>query len=81
MLEQMEHTWTWLDVKLNQRLGQRGAEMTEYAIVLAVVAVLGAWFYGAANPSNNDNDSSKYKTFTKVLGRFWTFISEKLSSL
>lgn len=81
MLEHMEYTWTWLDVKLNQRLSQRGAEMVEYAIVLAVVAVLGAWFYSEANPSNNPNDVSKQKTFMKVLARFWAFISEKLSGL
>lgn len=81
MLEQMEYMKFWFRAKLNQRLGQCGAEMTEYAIVLAIVAVLGAWFYGADNPSNNDNDPSKYKTFMKVLARFWAFISEKLSGL
>lgn len=81
MLEYMEYTWTWLDVKLNQRLGQRGAEMVEYAIVLAVVAVLGVWFYGTTKEAAADASASKQKTFTKVLGRFWAFISEKLDGL
>ena len=43
MLEQIDYLSSWIKVKLTPRLGQRGAEMVEYAIVLAVVAVLGAW--------------------------------------
>lgn len=80
-MEQLEYTMAWLDVKLNQRLGQRGAEMVEYAIVLAGVAVLGAWFYSNVNPSNDPNNASKQKTFMNVLARFWSFINEKLGAL
>ena len=81
MLEQIDYLASWIEVKLAPRLGQRGAEMVEYAIVLAVVAVLGAWFYGNDAPNNSGNSQEKQKTFTRVLGRFWTFIGQKINSL
>ena len=81
MLEQIEYFSSWIEVKLAPRLGQRGAEMVEYAIVLAVIAVLGAWFYGNDAPNNSGNSQEKQRTFTRVLGRFWTFIGQKIGSL
>lgn len=36
---------TYLEVKLSNRLGQRGAEMVEYAIVLACICAVGVMFY------------------------------------
>ena len=81
MFEQMEYLFSWMQVKLTRRLGQRGAEMTEYAIVLAVIAVLGAWFYGTDAPNGSENSVAKSKTLTKVLARFWAFIAEKIGSL
>lgn len=81
MLEQIEYLSSWIEVKLAPRLGQRGAEMVEYAIVLAVVAVLGAWFYGNDAPNNSGNTPEKQRTFTKVLSKFWTFIGQKVGSL
>lgn len=81
MLEQIDYLSSWIEVKLAPRLGQRGAEMVEYAIVLAVVAVLGAWFYGNDAPNNSGNSEAKQKTFTKVLSKFWTFIGQKIGSL
>lgn len=81
MIEQIEYIYSWIDVKLNKHLSQRGAEMVEYAIALAGVAVLGAWFYSNVNPSNNPDDPSKQKTFMNVLARFWNFIDTKLNAL
>ena len=80
MLEQIEYLSSWIKVKLAPRLGQQGAEMVEYAIVLAVIAVLGAWFYGNDAPNNSGNSEAKQKTLTKILGRFWSFIGEKARS-
>ena len=77
MLEQIDYLSSWIEVKLAPRLGQRGAEMVEYAIVLAVVAVLGAWFYSNVGHEHSD---VKAKTFARILGRFWTFISGKADS-
>lgn len=81
MLEQIEYLSSWIKVKLTPRLGEKGAEMVEYAIVLAVVAVLGTWFYGNDAPNNSGNTPEKQRTFTRVLGRFWTFIEQKIGSL
>lgn len=81
MLEQIDYLSSWIEVKLAPRLGQRGAEMVEYAIVLAVAVVLGVWFYGTDAPNGTDDSDAKKKTLTKVLGRFWTFIEQKIGSL
>ena len=35
----------YLSYKVKQRLGQRGAEMVEYAIVLACIAAVAVFFY------------------------------------
>ena len=45
-MTEIKYFTTWARVKLQDRLGQRGAEMVEYALVLACVCALGAWFYG-----------------------------------
>ena len=78
MLERIEYLSFWVRVNLNKRLGQRGAEMTEYAIVLAVVAVLGIWFYSMVG---NTHSQLKEHTFAWVVKRFWAFIGEKIGSL
>lgn len=77
MIEGINYSLSWVRAKLQMRLGQRGAEMVEYAILLAVIAVLGIWFY-----SNVYHRSEhKLRTFAKVLEKFWTFIGKKLGSL
>ena len=81
MIEQMEYTLSWIDVKLNQRLGQRGAEMVEYAIILACIAVLAAWFYSTDAPNKSDNSDSKKRTMIKIMEKLWTGIRTKLSSV
>ena len=35
----------YLSYKVKQKLGQRGAEMVEYAIVLACIAAVAVFFY------------------------------------
>lgn len=81
MLEQMRYTYSWIDVKLNQRLGQRGAEMVEYAVVLACIAILAVWFYSTDNPSRNPSDPSKQKTMVNILNRIWDFVRTKISAI
>ena len=41
MLTQVRNVRFWMQAKL----GQRGAEMVEYAIVLACIAAVGVYFY------------------------------------
>ncbi|WP_293686683.1 hypothetical protein [uncultured Phascolarctobacterium sp.] len=77
MIEGINYSLSWVRARLQTRLGQRGAEMVEYAILLAVIAVLGIWFYSNVyHPSEH-----KARTFARVLGRFWTFIGQQLGSL
>ena len=53
---------------LQAKLGQRGAEMVEYAIVLACVAAVGVYFYSAA-------DGSAAGGLKGILTNLWDSIS------
>lgn len=50
MLNQVKNARFYLQAKL----GQRGAEMVEYAIVLACVAAIGVAFYSSSGLSDKD---------------------------
>ena len=63
MLTQIKNTKFYLQAKL----GQRGAEMVEYAIVLACVAAVGVYFYSANGASSNSLKS--------ILDNLWSSIS------
>lgn len=54
---------------LQAKLGQRGAEMVEYAIVLACVAAVGVYFY------SNQTTGVATTGLRKVLDTLWTNIS------
>lgn len=68
MLNQIKYICSWTSVKLNNRLGQRGAEMVEYAIVLACIAAVGVYFYGTKATAGNSLNS--------ILGTLWTKVSD-----
>lgn len=72
LFTQIKYLASWTNVKLSKRLGQRGAEMVEYAIVLACIAVLGAWFYGTRAQGNTSAAASS--TLAGSLGKTWTSI-------
>lgn len=63
MLTQIKNAKFYLQAKL----GQRGAEMVEYAIVLACVAAVGVYFYSASGASSNSLKS--------ILDSLWSSIS------
>ncbi len=52
MLQQFTYLASLVKVKLNNKLGQRGAEMVEYAIVLACIAVVALAYYHMQAYSN-----------------------------
>ena len=54
MLAQVKNFAFWTKVQLNNKLGQRGAEMVEYAIVLACVAAVGVYFYSQSGGGASD---------------------------
>ena len=49
MLTQVKNVRFWMQAKL----GQRGAEMVEYAIVLACIAAVGVYFYSTTGDATN----------------------------
>ena len=51
MLTQIKNARFYLQAKL----GQRGAEMVEYAIVLACIAAVGVAFYTISGPASNQD--------------------------
>ena len=63
MLTQVKNVRFWMQAKL----GKRGAEMVEYAIVLACIAAVGVYFYSSSGTANN--------SLNKILGDLWTSIA------
>ena len=69
MLNQIKNARFYLQAKL----GQRGAEMVEYAIVLACVAAVGVYFYSAA-------DGSAGTGLKAILNKLWTSVNTSASN-
>lgn len=67
MLNQIKNVRFYLQAKL----GQRGAEMVEYAIVLACVAAVGVAFY-----SMNNTDAGASTTLKGILNKLWGNVSD-----
>ena len=64
MLTQVKNVRFWMQAKL----GQRGAEMVEYAIVLACIAAVGVYFY--SNSGSADN------SLKQILSGLWSSIAD-----
>ncbi|WP_293556787.1 hypothetical protein [Phascolarctobacterium sp.] len=65
---------------LQARLGQRGAEMVEYAIVLACIAAIGVAYYNMYYTPGTDVDTFHYtlnRRFLNVKGIAKAIIGEK----
>ena len=65
-------------VALSNRLGQRGAEMVEYAIVLACIAALGVAYYKANGTATGGKGTA---TLNGVLTDLWNGISDKSDTI
>lgn len=70
MLTQIKNAKFYLQAKLG--LSQRGAEMVEYAIVLACVAAVGVYFYSASGDTSS--------TLKGTLQKLWDSISGSAST-
>lgn len=79
MYEQIRYLASWTSVKLSKRLGQRGAEMVEYAIVLACIAAVAVAFYKPAAGKNNGDKG--LATLNGALTDCWNFISDTVDKL
>ena len=80
MLMQIKYLASWTSVKLSKRLGQRGAEMVEYAIVLACVVVLAAWYYGTRDKSGSETSGDASGTLKAILYGLWRKIGGQATS-
>lgn len=71
MLTQVKNVRFWMQAKL----GQRGAEMVEYAIVLACIAAVGMVVYSTGTGGEGQASSTLYG----VLDNLWTKISNTIN--
>ena len=72
MLTQVRNVRFWMQAKL----GQRGAEMVEYAIVLACIAAVGVYFYSTSGAGGEGGSS-----LNQVLKSLWDKISNTAKSI
>ena len=73
MYNQFKYIASFFDLKIKNRFGQRGAEMVEYAIVLACIAAVAAIFY-ATNGTSADS-------LNKILTALWGKVRSNLSGV
>lgn len=79
MYDWIKYLASWTSVKSNKFLGQRGAEMVEYAVVLACIAALGYAYY---RPASGEAEGHKgWATLNGVLTDLWYSISDKSDSI
>ncbi len=57
--------------KLNNKLGQRGAEMVEYAIVLACIAAVGIAYYSVNATYDTSQPTHAGTTLKSALDVLW----------
>ena len=69
MLTQIKNAKFYLQAKL----GQRGAEMVEYAIVLACIAAVGVYFYSKGTGAAGNG-------LYKILENLWKSVSDSVGS-
>ena len=78
MYNQMKNIISWAKVQLNDRLGQRGAEMVEYAIVLACIAAVAAVFYTTTGKTDA-SDANSANTLYGALDYLWNQVKAKIT--
>ena len=78
MYNQIKYLASWARVKFSERLGQRGAEMVEYAIVLACIAAVAVMFYKADGANKGGAGTA---TLNGVLTDMWNLVSDKVDKL
>lgn len=74
MLTQIKNAKFYLQAKLG--LSQRGAEMVEYAIVLACIAALGVLYYATGNKEGTGTSGLK-----GALDGLWTSITTSIGKI
>ena len=70
MLTQIKNARFYLQAKL----GQRGAEMVEYAIVLACIAAVGVYFYSVSKDTTDGSVATN--GLSAVLSKLWNQVAK-----
>lgn len=78
MLTQMKNAKFYLQAKLG--LSQRGAEMVEYAIVLACIAAVGVLYYATGSTTTNGTTTAN-GALGKALQTLWSKISTSITEI
>ena len=78
MLTQIKNAKFYLQAKLG--LSQRGAEMVEYAIVLACIAAVGVLYYATGFDGQGQSQTAK-GALGKALKTLWDNIDSRIGSL
>lgn len=78
MLTQIKNAKFYLQAKLG--LSQRGAEMVEYAIVLACIAAVGVAYYSYNASGAADAQGKPTNTLTGVLDSLWNKVKTSAGS-
>lgn len=80
MLTQIKNVKFYLQAKFG--LSQRGAEMVEYAIVLACIAAVGVLYYATVDtPASDGNPATSKGTLTQALSSLWKKISDNINKI
>lgn len=78
MLTQIKNAKFYLQAKLG--LSQRGAEMVEYAIVLACIAAVGVIYYTTTSTTTNGQTTAN-GTLGKALQDLWKKVSDNIAKI
>lgn len=78
MRYQVEYLMFSVREKTSKYLGQSGAEMVEYAVVLACIAALGVVYYKADKTSTGGTGTA---TLNGILTDLWNLISSKADAI
>ena len=76
MIEQIQYLASWTRYRLQNRLGQRGAEMVEYAVVLACIAAVGVYFYARETGDRYDQANYASTNHGGANGVMWNIMSK-----
>lgn len=79
MLTQIKNAKFYLQAKLG--LSQRGAEMVEYAIVLACIAAVGVAYYATGTGTAEPGKDAAVGTLTSSLKTLWGKISKSIGAI
>ena len=78
MLTNLYVYFSWIDKKLKKTLSQRGAEMVEYAIVLACIAAVAVVYFKIDKTPTGGAGTA---TLNGILTDLWTIVSNKADAI